>query len=123
MACALLPQLAMRTLLLRVLPLLVLLGAVPSSPAHAASPLWALFKGALQGQININTATAEQLELLPGVGPATAQKIIAYRERRPFTKPSHLLRIDGIGPKTYAAMQPHVIVEGETTLREVSAPP
>ncbi len=70
----------------------------------------------LDGKININTATGDELRLLPGVGPATAAKILAYRIRRPFGHPTHLLRIKGIGRKTFAAIRPYLTVEGETTL-------
>ncbi|HIS39887.1 MAG TPA: ComEA family DNA-binding protein [Candidatus Aphodovivens avistercoris] len=54
------------------------------------------------GKVNINTATAEQLDALPGVGPATAEKIIADREANgPFASPEDLKRVSGIGDKKY----------------------
>lgn len=50
--------------------------------------------------ININTADAAALETLPGVGPVTAQKIVAEREANgPFSGPDDLSRVSGIGPK------------------------
>lgn len=53
-------------------------------------------------RININTATAKELEELPGIGPTTAQAIIAYREKNgSFSSPEQLLEIKGIGMKTY----------------------
>ncbi|MCA9709865.1 MAG: helix-hairpin-helix domain-containing protein [Myxococcales bacterium] len=88
---------------------------VPTASA-ATLPL-AMLAPALEGQLNLNTATAEQLQLLPGVGPATAAKIIAYRERHPFRSLLHLMRIDGIGRKRFEAMRPYLVLEGETTLR------
>ncbi len=74
----------------------------------------------LEGQININTATAEQLELLPGIGPAMAKKIVDYRAAKPFGEPLQIVRIKGIGRKTFDRLKPMITVKGETTLREVS---
>ena len=52
--------------------------------------------------MNINTATVEQLDSLPGVGESTAQKIIADREENgPFGSPEDLKRVSGIGDKKY----------------------
>ena len=108
--------------LLRVALLVSVLLGVSASSAQAlaapppGSPAARIASQNLDGKININTASGEQLKLLPGVGPATAAKILAYRIRRPFAHPSHLLRISGIGRKTFNAMRRYVAVEGETTL-------
>lgn len=98
------------------------MGVFGGGLAHAAAlPLpAAMLAPVLEGQINLNTATAEQLQLLPGVGPATAAKIIAYRERHPFRATVHLMRIEGIGRKRYDAVRPYLAIEGETTLRVAS---
>jgi competence ComEA-like helix-hairpin-helix protein len=71
----------------------------------------------LEGTLNLNTATAEQLDLLPGVGPSTAEKIVTYREAHAFRSTKQLLRIKGIGRKTYDRIRPFVVVTGDTTLR------
>jgi competence protein ComEA len=61
--------------------------------------------------LDLNRATQAQLEELPGVGPVTAGKIIAWRdEHRRFTRVEELQEVDGIGPKTYAQLEPHVRV-------------
>lgn len=61
--------------------------------------------------VNINTATAAQLETLTGVGPATARAIIAYRTSKgAFTKVEDLLNVPGIGPAKLAAMRSDVTV-------------
>lgn len=51
------------------------------------------------GRINVNTATATQLEGLPGVGPVLAQRIVAYREKNgPFASVESLESVTGVGP-------------------------
>jgi competence protein ComEA len=59
--------------------------------------------------VNLNTATEEQLDTLPGVGPVTAQKILEWRSAHgAFSSVDELLEVDGIGDKTLADLAPHV---------------
>ena len=61
------------------------------------------------GVVDINRATPAELETLPGVGPATAQKIADDRETNgPFAKPEDLMRVPGVGPKKFEAMRAQV---------------
>lgn len=54
------------------------------------------------GKININTATASQLDSLPGIGPVYAQRIVDYRNASgPFSSIDKIQDVKGIGPKTY----------------------
>ena len=62
--------------------------------------------------ININTATAEELTRLNGVGPKYAAEIIAYREKYgPFETPEELILVSGIGQKTFEKNREIIIVE------------
>jgi competence protein ComEA len=75
--------------------------AKPSEPqVSAARPL------------NLNTATAEQLEALPGVGPSLAQAIVGYRRQSGgFRRVEDLEAVPGIGPKRLADLRPYVVVQ------------
>ena len=63
------------------------------------------------GSINPNTASKEQLEMIPGIGPSTAQKIIDARPGQVFITPNDLLSISGIGQRTLEKMQAYLIFE------------
>lgn len=60
--------------------------------------------------INLNTATAEELTSLPGIGPATAAKIVEYREAKPFATVEEVMEVKGIGPAKYEAIKSLVSV-------------
>jgi competence protein ComEA len=63
------------------------------------------------GPLDLNTATVEQLDTLPGVGPATAQAIVTYRTRHGrFRSVTELLEVPGIGPTKLEAVRPLVRV-------------
>jgi competence protein ComEA len=62
--------------------------------------------------ININTATAAELELLPRIGPKTADKIIKFREQNgPFRRVEHLMQIRGISEKRFIEIRPLIRTE------------
>ena len=64
------------------------------------------------GKININTAPADQLVQLKGVGPDYAAAIVAYREAEgPFKAPEDLMKVKGIGPKTFETNKDMIVVE------------
>ena len=63
-------------------------------------------------KININTASAEELENLKQIGPNYAARIIEYREKNgPFEKPEDIINVKGIGPKTFELNKEQIIVE------------
>jgi len=63
-------------------------------------------------KININTATVEQLVQLQRVGPSYAAKIIEYRKANgPFEKPEDIMKVSGIGPKTFEVNKDRISVE------------
>jgi competence protein ComEA len=80
-----------------------------SSFAEDASPQ-------LVGTVNINTATPEQLELLPGIGEARARAVVSMRKQRGgFKSVNELTEVKGIGEAALERLRPFVRTEGTTT--------
>lgn len=98
---------------------------VTAAPAVAAA--------APAARVNVNTATAAELETVPGIGPVMAQRIIALRTQQgPFESVADLRRVQGIGARTLERIAPHLTTAlgswtlqaaGGVTAGDASAPP
>jgi len=87
--------------------------------ATASAVLGAAPAAALSGVVNVNTATAEELMGLPGIGEAKARAILELRNARgTFRSVEELVEVKGIGPAALERIRPHVALDGKTTLQE-----
>ena len=98
-----------------ILVLLLVLSASVEfpQPAFAAPPPagQAETKASPAPVVNINTAPVDQLERLPGVGPATAARIVEYRQKNGgFKKIEELMNVRGIGEKVFLRMKNQLTV-------------
>ena len=74
-------------------------------------------KTKLVGVVNINSASASELEMLPGVGPTKAERVVAHRSKRgKFVRVKDLRRVKGFGRKSLAKLAPYLTVKGPTTI-------
>lgn len=85
-----------------VLALAVLAGAAAAAPAAAPAPGGP--------RVDINAASAAELEALPGIGPSKAQAIVEHRAREPFKSPDDLRKVKGIGDKLYDSLRDRIMV-------------
>lgn len=87
--------------------------------ALAIALISAPWLAAAAGKVNINTATVEELSLLPRVGPAVAGRIVEFRDKNGnFKRAEDLLQVSGIGDRTFDLIEPFISLEGDTTLSE-----
>ena len=98
-----------------VLTIMLMLGVIPSTRAQT--------RPTLEGVVNINTASPDELRLLSGVGPARIRNILAYRQKHPFRTVEELARIKGIGRRTVRQLRLHLAVSGPTTAQKVERQP
>ena len=83
---------------------------VPSDTARVDSVLAAT--DTAPRPVNINTASAQDLQVLPRIGPSTARRIVDYRTQHgPFLKADDLAKVSGIGPKTVARLKPLITLD------------
>jgi competence ComEA-like helix-hairpin-helix protein len=74
-------------------------------------------KQALAGKLNLNTATAEQLQLLPGVGAEKAERVVTWRTKNGgFKRIADLRKVKGFGYKTIKKLEKYLDVNGDNTL-------
>jgi competence protein ComEA len=68
-------------------------------------------KTAVVTNVNINTASASELEALPGIGPKTAERIVEYRQKNgPFKKVEELMNVRGVGEKNFLKLKPQITI-------------
>jgi competence protein ComEA len=101
--------------MLRAFAAAMIMLAIPSLPALAETTK-------LEGVVNLNTATPDELRLLSGVGPARVRNILAYRRVHPFRTIDELARIKGIGRRTVRRLRLHLAVSGPSTAQRVLRP-
>ena len=83
---------------------------IPARGQAVAAPPAGVPGGQAAGPLDLNTATAEQLDTLPGVGEVTAGRIVAYRSAHPFTSVDELLEVPGIGERRFEQLKDLVTV-------------
>lgn len=88
-----------------------------TSGSQSASGAQSANAPTVEGVVNINTATEDELQRLPRVGPSRAAAIVALRSRvQRFRSADDLLRVRGIGRASMRRLRPYVTLNGDTTL-------
>lgn len=89
---------------------IIVTGEVSAEAVEDTSIIVSATEEQASGLININTADAEELMKLKGVGEKTAEKIIEYRVQTPFEKPEDIMNVKGIGEKKFEDIKDHICV-------------
>lgn len=73
------------------------------------------------GAININTASKDELQMLPNIGPSKADKILEYRSKNKFKSIDELKNVKGIGQKTFDKLKEDLSISGETDISNLKS--
>ncbi|HXI26845.1 MAG TPA: helix-hairpin-helix domain-containing protein [Vicinamibacterales bacterium] len=91
--------------------LATVLAVLPSSSFAQTKATAAAAKPAPGAVVNINTASAAELDALPGIGAKTAALIVEYRQKNgPFKKIEELMNVRGVGEKSFLKLKPQITV-------------
>ena len=96
----------------QLLPIVALVALISAhaQPASAQASSRGAAKAAV-GTVNLNTASAAEVEGLPGIGAKTAARIIEYRQKNgPFKKVEELMNVRGIGEKNFLKLKPQITI-------------
>ncbi len=99
--------------------------AAKASPARATgskAPAAGRVRATAASPVNINAATAAELQTLPGVGASTAQRILDYRQKNgAFKKVEELMNVRGVGEKSFLKLKPLIVISGDHSAAAGSA--
>ncbi len=95
--------------------------AAPLAPGSATTGK--AKRSAGKGVLNLNTATLEQIDALPGISPQVAAAVVAERAARPFSRPEDVLEVKGVSRRRFERLRPHLTVSGATSFEPAAVGP
>ena len=102
----------------KLLPLVVFVAALAAYPQAQSSPVKAADRPAAKAgvMVNLNSATATELQQLPGIGVKVATRIVEYRQKNgPFKKTEELMNVRGVGEKNFLKLKSQLTVTAAKT--------
>ena len=98
--------------------ILLLMGIACLAVVFAILPFGATSAATLEGQLNLNTASVADLQMLPDMSAEMAQNIVNFRDANgPFASPAELIKVEGCTDADIAKWTPWLSTEGESTLK------
>ena len=94
---------------------IIALALITAVISGTATSVQAADSTAVQNLVDINTASQAELESVPGIGPSKALAVIDFRSRHPFKKVEDIMKVKGIGRKTFLKLKPYLTVSDAPT--------